>query len=140
MVSLKDTVQNEDPPLADQPKNIAPPLWPQPDGLFREVKSAITFNPNVFLSVLRDVHEIVELRNSTDLTMQQAAFAALFARRAIKTEDGSVLFKLFDVKCVPEPPQELVVWQANNKFIRLDILRAPVPNVNSQPQVVADAK
>lgn len=133
MVLLKATKQNEDPSSrVDQPKKIVPPQWPQPSGLFQDVKSEITFNPNVFFSTLNDVHNIIEVQRSTNLTMEQTAFADLLERRSITTDDGSVLFKLFDVDSVPEPPQELVVCQANNKFIKLNVLEVPNPAANSQ--------
>ena len=128
MVALKDTTQNKNPPQAEQPWKLVPPQWPQPISLFQDVKSVITFNPNTFLSALHEIHGLVEVKKSTNLSMEQTTFAALLTCCTITAEDGAVLFKLFDIGCIPEPPQELVVWQANNKFLKLNILQARIPD------------
>ena len=62
-------------------------------------------------------------------------FTTLLARRTIRDDDGAVLFKLFDIRNIPEVPQELIVIQKNNKFLRISSLEAPQSEQGAGPAV-----
>lgn len=115
--------QNEDPPEARQPTTqLTPPDWPQPNGLFKDVggKRGVVFNYHVLFSTLSNVYKAVE--SHADLSLEETAFLTLLARRSIQIEDGSILFKLLAIPCVPPPPQALIIDRVDNKYLKIDLV------------------
>ena len=140
MQRLKSTPQNEDPVISPgQAKpSINPPEWPQPHGLFTDQGGniGITFNPYVCFKELEPTYKKLVIDQScTDITLEQVAFTTLLARRTIRDDDGAVLFKLFDIRNIPEVPQELIVIRKNNKFLRISCLEAPQSEQGAGPAV-----
>lgn len=114
--------QNADPPEARQPTaQLTPPDWPQPNSLFKNVggKQGVVFNYHIFLSTLASTYAAFD--SNMDLSLEETAFLTLLARRSIQIKDGSVVFKLFDIPCVPKPPQALIVDISNNNYLKIDL-------------------
>ena len=70
------------------------------------------FNYHVFFSTLTSIYTAID--SNVDLSLEETAFLTLLTRRSTQIEDGSVVFKLFDMPCVPKPPQALIVDHVNN--------------------------
>jgi len=98
------------------------PDWPQPQGVYAK---GTHFYPIEFLKTLRDMYERVVVREerSADLPVEYEAFVKLLQRRTIIDEDGSVLFKLYDLLMPPSTPDGLVVLHNGHQHLRLDCLR-----------------
>lgn len=60
---------------------------------------------------------------SGDLLMEHQAFASLLMRRTLTLEEGSVVFKLFDLDYPPSTPDSLIVVRDGLKYLRIDCLR-----------------
>lgn len=115
--------QNEDPPEARQPcTKLTPPDWPQPDGLFKDAggKDGVVFNYHIFLDTLYSTYRAVDA--NAELTLEQTAFLALLARRSVQIPDGTILFKLFNIPCIPKPPQALIIDHIDNKYLKISLL------------------
>src|SRR5712675_896109 len=98
------------------------PDWPQPQEIY--VKGT-DFHPIEFLKTLWDMYEKVVVREerSTDLPMEYEAFWKVLQRRTTIDEDGSVLFRLYDLIMPPSTPDRLVVLHNGHQHLRLDCLR-----------------
>jgi len=97
------------------------PDWPQPQGIY--VKGT-DFHPIEFLKTLWDMYEKVVVREerSTDLPMEYEAFWKVLQRRTTIDEDGSVLFRLYDLIMPPSTPDRLVVLHNGHQHLRLNCL------------------
>lgn len=127
--TLATTNQNQDPQHPNKPASYTLPEWPQPEGIF---SGGTEFRPLIFLSKLREMYEMVVVdRDSGHLAMEHQAFAALLMRRTVTLDDGSVLFKMFEV-AYPEltTPDELVIIRDGLKYLRIDCLQDR-PDANS---------
>ena len=98
------------------------PDWPQPQGIYAK---GTHFDPIKFLGTLRDMYERVVVRGerSADLPVEYEAFGKVLQRRTTIDEDGSVLFKLYDLLMPPSTPDSLVVFHHGCRDLRLDCLR-----------------
>jgi hypothetical protein len=115
--------QNQDPLQPHHPQTLSYtlPKWPQPQGIFT---NGTTFHPIKFLANIRELYErVVVEKGSGDMLMEHEAFADLLAKRLVVLEDGSVLFKLFDVDLAPATPDSLVVVHDGDNYLRVDCLR-----------------
>lgn len=123
MQKLEHTTQNEDPPQAHQPSSWVLPEWPQPKGIFTD---GTQFHPVEFLNTIREMYEQVVVDNvGGDLILEHVAFASVLSRRTIQLQNGTVLFKLFDLTCPPSTPEGLIIVHNDNKYLRLDCLQEP---------------
>ena len=126
MATLKpaaaESKQNEDPPEARQlTTELTPPDWPQLNGLFKNAggKKGVVFNYHVFLRMLTSTYKAVD--SNADLLLEETTFLTLLAQHSIQINDGSVLFKLFDIPNIPPPPQALVIDYHNNKYLKINL-------------------
>lgn len=127
MQKVQRCSQNEDPPDAIL-RSIAltPPDWPQPIGLFtdRGKDVGVTFDPTLLIVRMRDAYKAVVIDRKQP-TLEQAALTSLLAKRSIELDGGTVLFKMYNLKNIPEAPHELVVERGNNKHIRIALPQPP---------------
>ncbi|KAH9955685.1 hypothetical protein BC827DRAFT_1235658 [Russula dissimulans] len=98
------------------------PDWPQLQGIYMK---GTDFRPVEFLKTLRDMYERVVVRGErhTDLPVEYEAFGKVLQRRTTVNEDGSVLFKLYDLIMPTSTPDGLVVLHNGHQHLRLDCLR-----------------
>lgn len=115
---------NEDPIRPGQEEPCCTlPEWPQPQGVFTK---GTHFHPVVFLAKIRGIYEkVVVDRESGEALLEHEAFASLLVKRTIVVEDGSVLFKLYDLSIGPLTPDGLIVSREGCKYLRIDCLREP---------------
>ncbi|KAH9958299.1 hypothetical protein BC827DRAFT_1136441, partial [Russula dissimulans] len=97
------------------------PDWPQPQGVYAK---GTHFYPIEFLKTLRDMYKRVVVRDerSADLPVEYEAFGKVLQRRTIIDEDGSALFRLYDLLMPPSAPDSLVVLHNGHQHLRLDCL------------------
>ena len=126
MATLKpvaaESKKNEDPPKARQPTTeLTLPDWPQPNSLFKNTggKKGMVFNYHVFLRTLTSTYKAVD--SNADLLLEETTFLTLLAQHSIQINDGSVLFKLFDIPNIPLPPQALTIDYHNNKYLKINL-------------------
>lgn len=120
--TLATSDQNQDPPRLNKPASQLLPEWPQPEGIFI---GGNEFRPLIFIAKLREMYEkVVVDKQSGHLLMEHQAFAALLMRRTLTFEDGSVVFKMFDVP-YPESttPEGLVIVHEGLNYLRVDCLQ-----------------
>jgi hypothetical protein len=119
--TIENAPQNEDPPRANTMASVGPPKWPQPQGLFT---AGTYFHPVELLKKIGEMYEKVVIEQSSgEFLMEHEAFASLLARRTLVLEDGSVLFKLFDLECPSSTPDGLIITHEGNKYVQIDCLR-----------------
>jgi hypothetical protein len=97
------------------------PDWPQPQGIFEK---GTHFYPIEFLKTLREVYEklIVEHASGVDVPIEYEAFMRMLSKRATTDQDGTVLFRLFDLTIPSSTPDKLIVLCDGCKHLRLDCL------------------
>jgi hypothetical protein len=102
-------------------KTQPPAPWPQPQGIFTK---GSYFNPIEFLNTLREVYEsVVNGGENVDLSLEHEAFAKMVMARNTVLQNGTVLFKLFDLEMPFTTPDQLLVDHGGSKYLRLDCLR-----------------
>jgi hypothetical protein len=70
------------------------PPWPQPQGIFSEGR---TFHPVALLDTIKSLVERASMKLPGTLTvMEGEAFSALVQAHILHTEDGHMLFRLFN--------------------------------------------
>ena len=126
MATLKpvaaESKQNEDPPKARQPTTeLTLPNWPQPNSLFKNTggKKGMVFNYHVFLRTLTSTYKAVD--SNADLLLEETTFLTVLAQHSIQINNGSVLFKLFDILNIPLPSQALIIDYHNNKYLKINL-------------------
>jgi len=93
------------------------PDWPQPQGIY--VKGT-QFHPIEFLKTLRDMYErvVIHGERSTNLPLEYETFGKVLERRTTIDDDGSVLFRLYDLIMPPSTPDSLVVLRNGHQHLR----------------------
>lgn len=122
--STQHTQQNRDIPSSNG-QSVATytlPDWPQPEGIFSD---GTTFHPIAFLAKVGEVYErVLVKKDSGELMMEHEAFARLLLKRTLTSEDGSVLFKMYDLEASEsdKTPEGLIVLRDGDRYLRLDCL------------------
>jgi hypothetical protein len=98
------------------------PDWPQLEGIYL---NGTQFHPIEFLKILRDMYErvLVHGERSTDLPVEYEALGKVLERTTTTDEDGSVLFRLYDLAMPPSIPDSLLMLHNGHQHLRLDCLR-----------------
>jgi hypothetical protein len=102
--------------------NDALPDWPQPQGIFEK---GTHFYPIEFLKTLREVYEklVVNRASGVDVLIEYEAFMKTLGKRTTIEQDGTVLFRLFDLILPSSTPDKLIVLRDSGcKYLRLDCL------------------
>jgi hypothetical protein len=101
--------------------NDSLPDWPQPQGIFEK---GTHFHPIEFLKTLREVYEklVVDRTSGVDVPIEYEAFMKMLSNRTTIDQDGTVLFRLFDLTISPSTPDKLIVLHDGCKHLRLDCL------------------
>lgn len=110
-----------DPGPQGQATNCIGPEWPQPQGIFTGGKF---FHPLEFLARLREVYEavVVEREPQGDMPMENEAFVSLLKRRTIAIDNGSILFKIYNLEIPDTTPEGLIMEHKGDRYLRLDCL------------------
>ena len=97
------------------------PDWPQPQGIFER---GTHFYPIEFLKMLREVYEklVVGHTSGLDVPIEYAAFTTMLGKRTTIDQDGTVLFRLFDLAIPSSTPDKLITLRDGRKHLRLDCL------------------
>lgn len=69
--------------------------------------------------------KVVIDKESGDLLMEHQAFATLLVKRTLTLDEGSVVFKMFDLEYSPSTPDGLVIVRDGLQYLRIDCLREP---------------
>jgi hypothetical protein len=95
--------------------------WPQPQGI---LEKGTHFHPIEFLKTLREVYEklVVDRTSGVDVPIEYEAFMKMLSNRTTIDQDGTVLFRLFDLTIPPSTPDKLIVLHDGCKHLRLDCL------------------
>lgn len=113
--------QNEDPPRENTSASANAPKWPQPQGLFT---NGTHFHPMELLRKIREMYEkVVVQKSSGEFLMEDEAFVNLLVRRTLILDNGTVLFKLFNLECASSTPEDLLLTHEGNRYLRVDCLR-----------------
>ncbi|KAI0266607.1 hypothetical protein BGY98DRAFT_885848, partial [Russula aff. rugulosa BPL654] len=83
--------------------NDSLPDWPQPQGIFEK---GTHFHPIEFLKTLWEVYEklVVDRTSGVDVPIEYEAFMKMLSNRTTIDQDGTVLFRLFDLTIPPSTP------------------------------------
>ena len=97
------------------------PDWPQPQGIFEK---GTHFYPVKFLKTLREIYEklVVDRASGIDVPVEYEAFRKMLSKRTTIDQDGTVLFRLFDLTIPSTTPGKLIVLRDGCKHLRLDCL------------------
>lgn len=97
------------------------PPWPQPPTIF---SGGHTFHPAALLSTLKDLLERAVMQLPNGLTvMEDEAFASLIKSRLIRTNDGHVVFRLFqEFEVDPSTPDAYFHVHNGIKYLHLAYL------------------
>ncbi len=97
------------------------PDWPQPQGIFEK---GTHFYPIEFLKTLREVYEklVVDCASGVDIPIDYEAFTKMLGKQATINQDGTVLFRLFDLTIPSSTPDKLIVLRDGCKHLHLDCL------------------
>jgi len=97
------------------------PDWPQPQGIFEK---GTHFYPIEFLKTLQKIYEklIVDHASGSDIPIEYEAFTKMLSKRTTTDQDGTVLFRLFDLTIPPSTPDKLIILRDGRKHLRLDCL------------------
>lgn len=95
------------------------PDWPQ--GIFEK---GTDFYPVEFLKTLREVYKklVVERASGFDVPVEYGAFIKMLGKRSTIDQDGTVLFRLFDLTIPSSTPDRFIVSRDDCKYLRLDCL------------------
>jgi hypothetical protein len=97
------------------------PAWPQPQGIFEK---GTHFHPIEFLKTLREVYKklVVDRASGVNVPIEYKAFTNMLGQRTTVDQDGTVLFRLFDLAMPPSTPDKLIVLRDGRKHLRLNCL------------------
>ena len=97
------------------------PPWPQPPNIF---SGGHTFYPAALLSTLKDLLECAVMQLPNNLTvMEDEVFASLIKSCLIRTDDGHILFHLFqEFEVDPSTPNTFFYIHHNVKYLHLAYL------------------
>jgi hypothetical protein len=83
------------------------------------------FHPIEFLKTLWEVYEkvVVDCASGVDVpTIEYEAFTKMLGKQTAIDQDGTILFRLFDLTIPPSTPDQLIVLRDGCKHLRLDCL------------------
>lgn len=64
---------------------------------------------------------VIQKKAAEDLLMEYEAFAKVLEARTVTRDDGSVIWKLFDLQ-MPPIPDGLMVIEGGEKYLHIDCL------------------
>jgi hypothetical protein len=97
------------------------PDWPQPQGIFEK---GTHFYPIEFLKMLREVYEklVVDRASGVDIPIEYEALTKMLSKRTTIDQDGTILFRLFDLTIPSSTPDQLIVLRDSCRQLHLDCL------------------